>query len=132
MYCRHCDLPLEADMEVCPRCGCPRGEGVRFCPACGRPTLPDEATCLGCGEVLIEPKIRHKSRALAAVLAFLLGFFGVHNFYLGYTGKAIAQLLTTLLSVGTLGFISLIWAIVEGVLILTGTITVDGNGIPLE
>ena len=31
------------------------------------------------------------------ILAFLLGTLGIHNFYLGYTNKGIAQLLLTLL-----------------------------------
>ena len=54
--------------------------------------------------------------------------FGVHNFYLGYTGKAVAQLLITILSCGVLSFASGVWGLIEGILILTGSITVDGNG----
>lgn len=61
-----------------------------------------------------------KSKVVAAVLAFFLGAFGVHNFYLGKTTRAVAQLL-----MGTVGwiliippFISGIWAFVEFILIL--------------
>ena len=39
-----------------------------------------------------------KSKIAAGILGIILGCFGVHNFYLGFTGKAIAQLLITLLS----------------------------------
>jgi len=38
----------------------------------------------------------------AGILALFLGTFGIHNFYLGYTGKALFQLLGTLLSCGFL------------------------------
>ena len=69
-----------------------------------------------------------KSKTAAGVLGILLGCFGVHNFYLGYTGKAVAQLLITLLSFFTLGWVSSIWGLVEGILILTGSINVDGKG----
>ena len=72
-----------------------------------------------------------KSRIAAALLAFLFGIFGVHNFYLGYTGKAIAQLLVTLLSCCMLFFVSGIWGVVDGILILTGKIAVDAKGNPL-
>ena len=69
-----------------------------------------------------------KSKIAAGLLGIFLGAFGVHNFYLGYTGKAIAQLLITLLSCGVLSFASGVWGLIEGILILTGSITVDGNG----
>ena len=55
---------------------------------------------------------------MAGILGILLGAFGVHNFYLGYTGKGIAQLLVTVLSLGFLSWVSAIWGFVEGVLIL--------------
>ena len=45
--------------------------------------------------------------------------------------KAIAQLLITLLSFGTLSFISSTWSLIEGVMILVGTINIDGEGNPL-
>ena len=68
----------------------------------------------------------------AGILGILLGCFGVHNFYLGYTGKAIAQLCLSLLSCGVLSFASAIWGLVEGIMILTGSINTDANGIPLQ
>ena len=42
--------------------------------------------------------LRRKSKAAAGLLGIFLGCFGFHNFYLGYTGRAVAQLLITLLS----------------------------------
>lgn len=73
-----------------------------------------------------------KSKIAAGLLGIFLGGFGVHNFYLGYTGKAVAQLLITLLTCGFGAFISSIWGLIEGILILTGSINVDGAGIPLK
>ncbi|MBT1163851.1 TM2 domain-containing protein [Bifidobacterium felsineum] len=63
-----------------------------------------------------------KSKLAAGLLGIFLGAFGVHNFYLGNTGKAIAQLLLTcvgwiLLGLGPLA--ATIWGLVEGILILT-------------
>ncbi len=73
-----------------------------------------------------------KSKIAAGVLGILLGAFGVHNFYLGYNGKAVAQLLITLLTCGIGAAISSIWGLIEGILILTGSITTDAKGVPLK
>lgn len=59
-----------------------------------------------------------KSKIAAGVLGILLGGLGIHNFYLGFNGKAIAQLLITLLSFGFLSWVSAVWGLVEGILIL--------------
>ena len=67
----------------------------------------------------------------------LLGAFGIHNFYLGYTGKALFQLLATLLSCGILALPIAIWAFIEGILILVARPGeapwgVDASGMPLS
>lgn len=73
-----------------------------------------------------------KSKLTAGLLGIFLGGLGVHNFYLGYTGKAVAQLLISILSCGILSPVSAIWGVIEGILIITGsTITTDATGRPL-
>ncbi|MDR1512512.1 MAG: TM2 domain-containing protein [Propionibacteriaceae bacterium] len=82
------------------------------------------------------PNPNAKSKIAAGILGILLGAFGVHNFYLGRTGTAIAQLLITVLSIGLLSPVSAIWGLVEGILILSakpGTKwAYDAHGVPLE
>ena len=73
-----------------------------------------------------------KSKLAAGLRGIFLGSLGVHNFYLGYTGKAIAQLLISLLTCGFGAVASGIWGLVEGILILTGSISKDAKGIPLK
>jgi len=78
-----------------------------------------------------------KSKVAAGLLGIFLGCFGAHNFYLGYTGKAVAQLLITLLSLGFLAVIPAIWALIEGILILSAQPGaqpwgVDARGVPLS
>jgi len=73
-----------------------------------------------------------KSKVAAGVLGILLGALGIHNFYLGYMGKGLAQLLLTLLSCGYLGVVSWIWGLIEGIMILTGSIAVDAQGRRLQ
>ena len=61
------------------------------------------------------------------LLAIFLGEIGVHNFYAGYVGRGVAQLLITILSFGLLFWVSWIWAIVE-----LCVVSEDGNGVPFE
>ncbi|WP_199731560.1 TM2 domain-containing protein [Leucobacter sp. OH1287] len=83
----------------------------------------------------MQAPVQQKSKLAAGLLGILLGTFGVHNFYLGYTGKAVAQLLISVLSLGFLAFVSAIWGLIEGILILVaqpGTAhSVDARGVPL-
>lgn len=133
MYCRNCGNPMDVDRLVCGRCGSPRGAGSSFCPACGARQEKDGENCSACGCGLkIHPISVGKSRRVAGIAGILLGSLGVHNFYLGYRGKAWGQLLITALSLGTLGFISGIWGLVEGLFYLTGRRNCDAAGIPLR
>ena len=132
MYCRNCGAMLLPGANVCTNCGVPVGAGRNFCPNCATPTGPNMAICVKCGYNLSwgqAPWIYSSKSAVAAgILGIFLGSLGVHNFYLGYTGKAVAQLLITLLSCGILSFVSAIWGLIEGILLLTGRINRDGQG----
>lgn len=83
------------------------------------------------GPAPVPPTYQPKSKMAAGLLGIFLGSLGVHNFYLGYTGKAVAQLLITLLTCGFGSVISGIWGLIEGIMILTGSIKVDGKNVPL-
>ena len=129
---------MQPGVYVCSTCGVPAGVGNKFCPNCCAQTDVNAVMCVKCGvgfmpqQNFTQPGIEQKSVLVAALLAFFLGTFGVHNFYLGYTSKAVAQLLITVISCGMGAVITQIWAIVEMVLLLTGSINLDGNGMPLK
>ena len=54
-----------------------------------------------------------EKKLVAGLLAILLGGFGVHKFYLGYTKEGVIQLLLSLVCIG--GIIG----IIEGIIYLT-------------
>lgn len=66
------------------------------------------------------PGMSTRSKIVAGLFGIFLGAFGVHNFYLGNTGKAVGQLLLTIFGaiivVGPV--ISAVWGLVEGIQIL--------------
>ena len=85
-----------------------------------------------------------KSKLAAGLLGIFLGSLGVHNFYLGHTGKAVGQLVGTIvgyvLLIVVIGIFIIagisIWALIEGILILSaqpGSYPwgVDARGVPL-
>ena len=118
--CASCKKSIDDDQNYCPNCGAPQtenGEEVKTEKVEGGSTYHSTS-------VSTAPK----SKIAAGILGILLGGFGVHNFYLGYNSKAVAQLLITILSCGMLSFVSGIWGLIEGILILTGGITTDGDG----
>jgi TM2 domain-containing membrane protein YozV len=77
---------------------------------------------------------QQKSRVAAGLLAIFLGTLGIHNFYLGRNGIAVLQLLLTVLSLGFLAFGVAVWALIEGILILTSSpsFATDAKGVPLR
>ena len=113
--------------KFCTNCGQELNNNVKFCMNCGKEikTNKKEETNISTNNNSLDTT---KSKIAAGLLGIFLGSFGVHNFYLGYKGKAVAQLLITILSCWTLSFISSIWGLIEGVLILTGSINKDANG----
>lgn len=130
MYCRYCGNAMDPSAVVCTRCGVPVGTGNNYCPNCGVQTNPQAVMCPNCG-VMFGPvnDPLAKSKLVAGLLGIFLGGFGIHNFYLGYTGKAVAQIIVTLVTCG----VGSLWGLIEGVLILCGTsITTDASGRPLS
>ena len=137
-FCKNCGEQYSTDEAViCVKCGAKKGLGANYCHNCGNALQPDATACMSCGVANIPADA--KSKIGAGVMALLVGSFGVHNFYLGYTGKAVTQLVLTLvgivlccIGIGIFLVIGVwIWTIVEGILILTGKINTDGAGKPL-
>jgi TM2 domain-containing membrane protein YozV len=128
MYCTHCGFQMDQGVNFCPKCGAKNVLAQGFSgqndqasqeqPAYnpppaqqGRPEYPEQ-----------------KSRLVAGLLQIFLSWLGVGRFYLGYTGIAVAQLLVSIFTLG----IGTIWPLIDGILILTGSVAVDGKGIPLK
>jgi len=115
MFCRNCGKELTGTPEICLGCGAKPLIGSSFCHACGAATNPLAEICLKCGVRLTKPvaaDVSPKSRLATTLLAWFLGQFGAHRFYLGKIGTAIAMLFT----LGGLG----IWALIDFIYAVSG------------
>ena len=113
-------------MKYCSNCGSEIKDGAEFCSKCGSKAGTSNATA-GQNANANAPK----SKLAAGLLQIFLGCFGVGRFYLGYTGIGVTQLLMTVLSCGILSPVTWIWGLIDGILILTGSVTTDAEGNPL-
>jgi TM2 domain-containing membrane protein YozV len=93
----------------CPKCGKEMPADTRFCPACGNPA---GATPAANPPAAALPDTSPKSRLVVTLLAYFVGTFGVHRFYLGKIGTGIAMIFT----LGGLG----IWALVDFIFAVAG------------
>lgn len=144
MYCRNCGNEMNDEAVVCVKCGVPAGKGTNYCPRCGAETNPDAVVCVHCGMMLgaaqagagfNQPAVGTKSKLAAGLLGIFLGSLGIHNFYLGFTKRAVIQLL-----LGTVGglacgigtVVSGVWGLVEGIMYLSGSKDTDASGAKLK
>ncbi len=119
-FCTNCGSELESGQDKCQYCGKSINESAANQTTNQQTVQNNNQT--------VNVQTQPKSKIAAGLLGIFLGCFGVHNFYLGYTGKAVAQLLITLLSCFVFSFVSALWGLIEGILILTGSIATDANG----
>jgi TM2 domain-containing membrane protein YozV len=116
MFCRNCGKELAGTPEICPGCGAKPLVGSSFCHACGAETNPLAEICVKCGARLggkvAIGDVSEKSRLATALLAWFLGQFGAHRFYLEKYGTAILMLFT----LGGLG----IWALIDFIFAVCG------------
>src|SRR5579872_174009 len=99
--------------QFCPRCGHSLLAVGDYCSQCGLPIPPDE-------RLYEDPDASPNSRLIALVLCALLGYLGVHRFYVGKIASGILWLCTGgLFGVGYL---------IDLIVIAMGNFTdIDGN-----
>ncbi len=124
MHCRNCGKEVDPKAVACPSCGFPPNSERKYCPNCGTETQPQQVLCVKCGTSLGSSSSSvDKTKVAAGLLGILLGWAGIHKFYLGYTREGLIMLLVSILggiitcgaATGVIGIIGLI----EGILYLT-------------
>jgi len=99
----------------CVNCGKELSNQAVYCPNCGHPV---RASGMAPG-YRADKTVSPYSRLATLLFCLLLGFFGVHRFYVGKVGTGILMLIT----IGGLG----IWVAIDFILIVVGGFT-DADG----
>jgi len=121
MFCRNCGKEIDNKAVVCVHCGVPPKAEKKFCQNCGVTTEQNQAMCTKCG-VSLSTSSGEKSKVVAGLFALLLGGFGAHKFYLGYTTQGIITILVFwlgLILIGIPTFVMAIIVLIEGIIYLT-------------
>ncbi len=83
----------------CSKCGTQLTEGSVFCSRCGANVAPViEQVAAVVGQPQTTGEVSPKSRLATSLLAWFLGEFGAHRFYVGKTGVAVVMLVMGVLS----------------------------------
>ncbi len=111
----------------CKNCGKALDDNAKFCPDCGTATSDQAQSTVTHTNGTVQGQPEQKSKLVAGLLGIFIGGLGIHNFYLGYTSKAVIDIVLSLFC-----GIGAIWGLIEGIMILTGHIAVDANGVALK
>ncbi len=127
-FCRSCGEQMNDNQAICLKCGVQADDGNNFCPNCGAPVNPDAAICLNCGVELKKRAsksgndLNGKDKTTMAIICFLLGGLGVHNFMMGESKKGIIKIVLSICC-GIGGILALI----DFIRILTDSYKYDPN-----
>lgn len=121
LKCEFCDTLIDIGERRCPSCGATPSAGVPQQQHAARltPETPQHSM-LG---------VSPKNRILAGLLGILIGGLGIHNFYLGFTGRGVIQLILTVTVL--FWWVAAIWGLVEGIVILSAKNPKDADGLTL-
>ena len=133
MFCKNCGNEINENAVACMSCGFAKGTGEKYCANCGKEINPGAAICINCGAAVKNTTAagingEQKSKLVAVLLAFFLGTIGIHDFYLGYTKYGILKIVLTVCT----GFGGAIWALIDFIRLLTGSLNTDANGVELK
>jgi len=102
------------NLQFCTDCGNQYSRRTAACPKCGCPNDTANAFVSNKGQ---------KERVVYILYGFFLGYFGIHNFYSGHTGRGIAKIILTCLLITAP--IATLWSLVE-----VCTVKADAHGVP--
>jgi TM2 domain-containing membrane protein YozV len=134
-FCHNCGAQADPAAAVCVKCGVALHGAPGVAPGGYPGAVPGGYPGAAPGGYPGVPPNPLKSKLVAGLLGIFVGGLGIHRFYLGYNTIGIIQILVTVVGgivtcgIGAIG--GAIWGLVEGILILTGSINKDAQGRPL-
>lgn len=97
-YCKNCGVELNDVQAVCVKCGAKVGSGTAYCSYCGKELPAGADVCMSCGvavkkkDAFLEGELGGQNKVVLAIVCFLLGSIGIHNFMMGEVKKGIFKI----------------------------------------
>lgn len=107
MFCRNCGKEIDVSVKFCPFCGASQDMDKKE-------SYLQKNIQVGENSSARRSEVSSKNRLIAALLAFFLGWLGVHRFYVGKVGTGILQILTCWCLIGE------VWALIDFIFIICG------------
>ena len=126
-FCQHCGEAIDNDCVVCPKCGKQVGEIVNNDKniIINNNNNASSSSALASNNMLAGNIISSKSRLVALLLCFFLGWLGVHRFYVGKIGTGILMVLLMPTGIGE------VWWLIDFIFIALGVFS-DKNGFKIK
>ncbi len=126
MFCTTCGSEMKDNQAICLNCGAKKGVGTTYCANCGAAMPEGAEICMNCG--VKKDGLNGQNKWIMALIAFIVGDFGVHNFIMGETKKGVLKIILSVAGVITCGITTIVCAVfkwIEIVKILMGTYSAD-------
>ena len=100
---------------------------MKFCHGCGKEIHETAVSCPHCGAKQrgTDTNVSARGKLVLAIVCWFLGPLGIHRMVVGKVGSGVAQFVLSCTIIGL--FISVPWAIIDFIMILTGNFR-DRNG----
>lgn len=127
-FCLHCGGQIDKECIICPKCGKQVGEIVnndKNIIINNNNNASSSSSASASNNMLAGNIISSKSRLVALLLCFFLGWLGIHRFYAGKIGTGILMIFLMFTGIGE------IWWLIDFLLIAFGAFT-DKSGFKIK
>jgi TM2 domain-containing membrane protein YozV len=132
MFCNSCGKEVAAAAEFCPNCG----NNMKAAASAANPVVQPQYDQQTGAQTGTESRVSAKTKKVTFLLAFFLGAYGAHRFYVGKIKSAIAMLILTIIAVtvmitteeGIIYIPIMIWWLIDWIMVLAGKFK-DKNGL---
>lgn len=126
-FCIKCGKEIQDDSVFCPFCGSKQESENQKETVNQEPIENQKQKTEETAQKKEKDEVSPKSRTITLVLALIVGFLGIHRFYVGKTGTGVLQLLISVIFGSVTAGLGIglgwVWALIDIFVIVAGNFT---------